>query len=98
MDIEEKILKFAALGWDGKEEFRRFLSRVYGVEYKITKENSTSHMEIYYKTGSTYHFHTINFKNGKEPEVQCLRLFRTKNGEVIGPDPRLFLDANVEWT
>lgn len=95
MDITERILKLVALGWDGKEPELEFLQRVYGI--KTTTSVNT--VVITFKNMGKYSEHNIRLaKKNIDPVIYCLRLFRTKNGEVIGPASYLFVSEDQEWT
>ena len=97
MDITtEKILKLAALGWDGKEDELEFFQRVYGLQVEIIPENEM--MKVVLTQRKTIQ-HRIKFKKKKgDPVRYCLRLFRTNNGEPKGPDSKYFISEDQEWT
>ena len=99
MDTTEKILKLVALGWDGKESELEFLQRVYGIKTTIFSEGSVNTVVITFKNMGKYSEHNIRLaKKNIDPVIYCLRLFRTKNGEVIGPATYLFVSEDQEWT
>jgi hypothetical protein len=99
MDTTERILKLVALGWDGKEPELEFLQRVYGIKTTIFYESGVNTVVITFKNMGKYSEHTIRLaKKNIDPVIYCLRLFRTKNGEVIGPASYLFVSEDQEWT
>ena len=100
MDTTERILKLVSLGWDGKEPELEFLQRVYGIKTTIFYEGDVSTVVITFKNLGKYLEHSIRLtnKNNMDPVIYCLRLFRTKNGEVIGPVSSLFVSEDQEWT
>ena len=100
MDMAERILKLVSLGWDGKEPELEFLQRVYGIKTTIFCDGGVSTVVITFRNMGKYSEHNIRFaeKNNIDPVIYCLRLFRTKNGEVIGPVSSFFVSENQEWT
>ena len=98
MDTTEKILKLAALGWDGKENELEFFQRVYGLQVEIISEDGMIKVELIYKNQRKNEKHIIKFRKKKVDLVcYCLRLFRTNNGEPEGPDSKYFIE-DQEWT
>jgi hypothetical protein len=99
MDITERILKLVSLGWDGKEPELEFLQRVYGIKTTISSEGGVNTVVITFKNMGGYSEHSIRLeKKNIDPVIYCLRLFRTKNGEVIGPTSSFFISEDQEWT
>ena len=101
MDTTERILKLVSLGWDGKESELEFLQRVYGIKTIIFRDGEVSTVVITFKNMGKYSEHNIRLaeKNKNiDPVIYCLRLFRTKNGEVIGPVSSFFVSEDQEWT
>ena len=100
MDTTERILKLASLGWNGKEPELEFLQRVYGIKTTIFCEGGVSNIMITFKNMGKYSEHSIRLaeKNNIDPVIYCLRLFRTKDGEIIGPVSSFFVSEDQEWT
>ena len=99
MDTTEKILKLAALGWDGKEDELEFFQRVYGLQVEIILENEMMKVVLTYENQRKIVQHRIKFKKKKvDPVRYCLRLFRTNNGEPEGQDSKYFISEDQEWT
>jgi hypothetical protein len=95
MDTTERILKLVALGWDGKEPELEFLQRVYGINTILSEGG----VVITFKNMGKYSDHNIRLaKKNIDPVICCLRLFRTKEGKVIGPASYLFVSEDQEWT
>ena len=98
MDITEKILKLVALGWDGKENELDFFQRVYGLQTEIIPDGDMIEVILSYKNANKYE-HKIKIKKKKiDPVRYCLRLFRTDNGEPVGPNTAFFVSENQDWT
>ena len=99
MDTTERILKLASLGWDGKEPELEFLQRVYGIKTTIFCNGSINTIVITFRNMGKYSEHNIRLaKKNIDPVIYCLRLFRTKEGKVIGPASYLFVSENQDWT
>ena len=99
MDTTEKILKLAALGWDGKEPELEFFHRVYGIKAEIIPGNEMTEVILTYKgTGKTCQTRVKVKKKKVDPVRHCLRLFRTNNGEPEGPNVKYFISEDQEWT
>ena len=91
----EKILKLAALGWDGKEDELEFLQRVYGLKVEVIPCDNIIEVIISYPGNR----HLIKVKKKKiDPVRYCLRFFRTNNGEPEGPKTAFFIGGDQEWT
>lgn len=95
MDIaDEDFWKLVSLGWDGKENIDSFLYREYGVWFvELDKE-----IFFGYRKGTSSYTHSVKVKSKKRAISYCLRVFRTINGEVVGPDPELMIKEDQEWT
>ena len=100
MDTTEKILKLAALGWDGKEDELEFFQRVYGLKAEIVQGDDMIEIVLTYgNQRKAAAQHRIRFKKKNVDLVRyCLRLFRTKNGEPEGPNSTFFISEDQEWT
>ena len=99
MDITEKILKLVALGWDGKEPELDFFQRVYGIKVEIIPDGDTTEVIISFGVPGRSCRHCIRVKKKKvDPVRYCLRLFRTRDGEVEGPKSKLFVGEDQEWS
>ena len=103
MDTTEKILKLAALGWDGKEPELEFFHRVYGIRADIILMPRSEMTEIVlaFKMSGKLCVSRVKIK-GKNKKIDlaryCLRLFRTNNGEPEGPNTKYFISEDQEWT
>lgn len=98
MDLEERFLKLVSLGWDCKEDPLKFLLNEYGVN--VWKLGNMINISFKTKNGSSVS-HIIKFDSGKrdsDPIFYALRLFRTVDGEVKGPESSLFVAEDQEWT
>jgi hypothetical protein len=103
MDNTEKILKLAALGWDGKEPELEFFHRVYDISADIILMPGSEMAEIvlaFKMSGKNCESRIkIKRKNKKIDLTRyCLRLFRTVDGNVKGPSSAIFIENYQEWT
>lgn len=97
MDLTMKILKLAALGWDGKEPALDFFYRVYRIKvYFIEDKDKCGKKKIVITNRGSIRI-SIKARN-IDPVRYCLRLFRTEDGKVIGPRQSNFFRLENEWT
>ena len=103
MDTTEKILKLAALGWNGKEPELEFFQRVYGLSAKIIlmPGNELTGIVLTFKMSGKICKSIVKIKR-KNKKIDltryCLRLFRTIDGNVKGPSSAIFIENYEEWT
>jgi len=92
-----KILKLAALGWDGKEPALDFFYRVYRIEVNFIEDEDKRGMKKIVITNKGSIQINIRARN-IDPIRYCLRLFRTEDGKVVGPCQSNFFRLDNEWT
>ena len=102
MNIEERILKLAAIGWNGKDDIMEFFKEQYGITTgSLSFNTELQELVIMYKVGTQNVCTSFRSPTdlSKEKIIDCvLRLFKTTNGKVVGPDNGIIHEENVEWT